>query len=269
MWNSFNTAGPVSVTAEIVTYPGGGGDVIHAYVARPLGDEPLPGIVLVHYLPGFDEFHQETAERLARHGYEVICPDLYCRRGHGTPDELAAKIGSEPGHVKGRPHDDQVVADCEAALAWLRAQPRHSGKAGIVGDSSGGRHALLVASLVPGFDAVIDMWGGRVTAPPPNGSPEMPVAPIEYTDRLTAPLLGIFGNDDRNPSPEQVDLHEQALKNAGKEYEFHRYDGVGHSFTCYHAVPHGEMERWFGYKPKQAMDAWEKIFGFLADKLSA
>ena len=117
MWNSFNTAGPVSVTAEIVTYPGGGGDTIHAYVARPLGDEPLPGIVLVHYLPGFDEFHQETAERLARHGYQVICPDLYCRRGHGTPDELSARIGSEPGNVKGRPHDDQVVADCEAALA--------------------------------------------------------------------------------------------------------------------------------------------------------
>jgi hypothetical protein len=29
------------------------------------------------------------------------------------------------------------------------------------------------------------------------------------------------------------------------------------------------MHRWFGYKPQQAMDAWEKIFGFLADKLSA
>jgi carboxymethylenebutenolidase len=255
MWNSFSTAGPVSVTAEIVTFPGGGGDEIHAYVARPITDEPLPGIVLIHHMPGWDEFFQEFAERLARHGYEVICPDLYCRFGHGTPDDVFAKVRSEGGVL-----DDSVVADGAAALAWLQARPNHNGKVGILGTCSGGRHAVLVASLVPGFDALIDLWGGGVVMAPEDATPARPVAPIEYTDRLVTPLLGLFGNDDQSPTAAQVDVHEAALKAAGKDYEFHRYDGAGHGFTYYHTGL---------YRHEQAMDAWNKMFVFFADKLHA
>ena len=80
---------------------------------------PVPGIVVVHHMPGWDEFYQEFGERLARHGYMVICPDLYCRFGHGTPDDVAAKVRAEGGV-----HDDSVVADCAAALAWLKAPAR-------------------------------------------------------------------------------------------------------------------------------------------------
>jgi carboxymethylenebutenolidase len=255
MWNSFSTAGPVSVSARITTYPGGGGDEIHAYVARPDGDEPLPGIVLVHHMPGWDEFFQEFAERLARHGYEVICPDLYDRFGHGTPEDVFAKVRSEGGV-----HDDSVIADCEAALAWLRARPTHNGKTGILGTCSGGRHALLVASRVPGFDAVIDLWGGGVVMAPEDATPARPVAPIDYTDQLTVPLLGLFGNDDQSPTAEQVNTHEEVLKAAGKDYEFHRYDGAGHGFTYYHTPM---------YRQEQAMDAWNRIFAFFAEKLQA
>ena len=253
MWNSFSTAGPVSVTAEITTYPGGGGDEIHAYVARPDTDQPLPGVVLVHHLPGWDEFYQEFAERLARHGYEVICPDLYCRFGHGSPDDVFAKARSDGGV-----RDDSVVADGAAALAWLSARPSNNGKAGILGTCSGGRHALLIASRTPGFDAVIDLWGGGVVARPEDATPARPVAPIDYTAELSAPLLGLFGNDDQHPAPAQVDTHEAALQAAGKDYQFHRYDGAGHGFTYYHTPM---------YRPEQAMDAWTKIFSFLTDTL--
>jgi carboxymethylenebutenolidase len=253
MWNSFSTAGPVSVTAEITTFTGGGGDEIHAYVARPNTDEPLPGIVLVHHMPGWDEFYQEFAERLARHGYEVICPDLYCRFGHGTPDDVFAKVRSEGGVL-----DDSVVADGAAALAWLKSRPNHNGKVGVLGTCSGGRHAVLVASLVPGFDAVIDLWGGGVVAAPEDATPSRPVAPIDYTERLNTPLLGLFGNEDQSPTAEQVDVHEQALQAAGKDYEFHRYDGAGHGFTYYHTGL---------YRQEQSMDAWDKIFTFFDEKL--
>jgi hypothetical protein len=43
-----------------------------------------------------------------------------------------------------------------------------------------------------------------------------PVAPVEMTKDLSCPLLGIFGNDDRAPSPEQVNQHEGELKKHGK-----------------------------------------------------
>jgi carboxymethylenebutenolidase len=255
MWNSFRTDADLSITASITTYPAGGGEQLHAYVATPTGNGPFPGVVLVHHMPGWDEFYQEFAERLARHGYTVICPDLYCRFGHGTPDDVAAKVRSQGGV-----HDDSVVADCQAAFTWLKAQPTANGKVGIIGSCSGGRHALLVASRVRGFAAVVDLWGGGVVMSKEQQTPARPVAPIDYTKDLDAPLLGLFGNDDQSPSPEQVDIHEAELKKYGKVYEFQRYDGAGHGFFYYHTP---------SYRPVQAMDGWSKVFAFFEKHLQS
>src|SRR5271165_1186303 len=97
MWNSFHTDDQLAISARIITYPGGGGDQIHAYLARPEGAGPVPAVVVVHHMPGWDEFYQEFCERLARHGYAVICPDLYCRYGHGTSDDVTAKVRAQGG----------------------------------------------------------------------------------------------------------------------------------------------------------------------------
>ena len=253
MWNSFATDSPVGLRAEIITFKGGGGDEIHAFVAQPLDETPRGGIVLVHHMPGWDEFYQEFAERLARHGYNVICPDLYCRYGHGTPEDVAAKVRADGGV-----HDSSVVADGTAALDWLKALPTSNGKYGVIGTCSGGRHAVLVASLVPGFNAVVDLWGGNVVMAPEALTPQRPVPVIDYTKDLNVPLLGCFGNDDQSPTPEQVNQHEDELKKYGKEYELFRYDGAGHGFFYYH---------WPMYRQEQAMDAWERVFAFFADKL--
>ena len=158
----------------------------------PLRLARAPGIVAVHHMPGWDEFFREFSDRLARHGYTVICPDLYCRYGHGTPDDIAAKVRADGGVP-----DESVVGDLAAAKDWLLAQPTSNGKVGILGTCSGGRHALLTASTRPGFDAVVDLWGGGVIMGPDELSPARPVSPLDYTADLNTPLLGIFGNDDR------------------------------------------------------------------------
>jgi carboxymethylenebutenolidase len=254
MWNSHSTAGPAGVKAEITTFPGANGDEIHAYVATPVTEGPWPGMVLIHHLPGFNELYFEFAERLARHGYEVICPDLYCRTAHGQPDDVFAMVRAKLGVT-----DASVVADAEAALKWLKARPTNNGKVGIMGSCSGGRHAVLAASLVTGFDAVIDLWGGGVIARPEDATETRPVAPINYTEQLSAPLLGLFGLEDMSPTAAEVDAHEKALVAAGKEYEFHRYADAGHGFMYYNMGM---------YQVVQAKDGWEKIFAFLADKLA-
>jgi carboxymethylenebutenolidase len=253
-WNSFSTDSPQGITSEVITYPGGNGDQIHAYVTRPTGDGPWPGVVTVHHMPGWDEFYREFSDRLARHGYSVICPDLYSRYGHGTPDEVAAKVRAEGGV-----HDDSVVADCAAAREWLLAQPGSTGKTGIIGTCSGGRHALLTAGRTSGWDAVADLWGGGVIMSEEELSPARPVAPIKLVGDLSAPLLGLFGNDDHYPTPEQVDQLEAELVRHGKEFDFYRYDGASHGFFYYFAPI---------YRPEAAMDGWEKIFAFFGDKLS-
>ena len=203
MWNSFDTAGADGMTASVITYPAGGEDAVHAYVARPEWRGPFPGVVLVHHMPGWDEIYREFTRRFAQHGYNAICPDLYCRDGHGRPDEVSAKVRSAGGVP-----DTRVVADLAAAARWLRALPTSSGKVGIIGTCSGGRHAVLAASSATGFDAVADLWGGGVVMAPSDITANRPVPPIDLTKDLGAPLLGLFGNDDRSPSPEQVDRHE-------------------------------------------------------------
>jgi len=248
MWNSFNTASPQGISAGVTTIAGANGDQIHAYVARPEGSGPFAGIVAVHHLPGWDEFYQEFARRLANHGYLVICPDLYCREGHGSPDDMAAKVRADGGVA-----DDRVLADSSAAAQWLKSQPGSTGKVGIIGTCSGGRHAVMVASRSSDFDAVADLWGGGVVAPKDSLTPKQPVAPVDYTKDLKAPLLGLFGNEDQRPTAADVDTHEAELKKHGKDYEFHRYDGAGHGFFYYDRPL---------YRQQQAMDGWGKVFAF-------
>ena len=235
--------------AETITMHGASGDVINAYFARPLGAGPFPGMVLIHHLPGWDEWYRETTRRFAHHGYASISPNLYFRDGHGTPEDIAAKVRGEGGVP-----DDQAVGDAEGAMHYLRSLPYINGKVGVFGTCSGGRHAFLTACRVKGFDAAAECWGGNVVMPPENLTAKQPVAPIDYTKDLSCPLLGLFGEEDQSPTLQQVAQHEQELKNHGKTYAFHRYPGAGHGFFYYHRP---------NYRQEQAMDGWQKIFAFL------
>ena len=141
--------------AESVTINGHGGDQINAYFARPLGGGPVPGVVLIHHLPGWDEWYREATRRFAHHGYAAISPDLYHRSGHGSPDDVAAKVRAEGGVP-----DDQVVGDMEGAMNYLRSQPYSTGKVGIFGTCSGGRQVFLTVCRTQGFDAAVECWGG-------------------------------------------------------------------------------------------------------------
>lgn len=253
-WSSFNTASPPVITTSAVKVTGHNGDQVNAYVARPVGSGPYPGVVVVHHLPGWDEFYQEFTRRLANHGYICISPDLYSRVGNGTPEDVAAKVRGEGGVP-----DDQVVGDMSAASDWLKSQSDCTGKIGIIGTCSGGRHAYLTACRAPGkFDAIVDLWGGGVVQPQDQLNPKQPVAPVDYTKDLNIPLLGLFGNDDQRPSPADVDKHEEALKKLGKKYEFHRYDGAGHGFFYYDRP---------AYRQQQAMDGWNKVLAFFEQNL--
>lgn len=241
--------------AETVTLTGANGDWINAYLARPLGAGPFPGMVLAHHMPGWDEWYRQTTLKFALHGYITLTPNLYFRTGHGTPEDVAAKVRSEGGIS-----DDQAVGDLAGAMHYVRALPYSNGKVGVFGTCSGGRHAYLAACRTPGFEAAVDCWGGRVVMTPDQLNPKTPVSPLEYTAQLSCPLLGIFGNEDSSPTPEQVDQHEAELKRLGKDYEFHRYDGAGHGFFYDHRP---------NYRQAQAVDGWEKVFAFLERNLSA
>lgn len=248
MWNSRLTDDLHGMTTAVTQISGSNGDRIHAYTARPTPDERRPGIVLIHHMPGWDELYREFTRRFADHGYDAICPDLYCRAGHGRPDEMSAKVRADGGVA-----DSQVVDDVVAAGRWLRALPTSNGKVGVIGSCSAGRQAMIVAAKSKEFDAVVDLWGGGVVMAPEQLTAKRPVAPIEMTKDVSAPVLGIFGNEDQAPTAAQVDQHEAELKKHGKSYEFHRYDGAGHGFFYYDRPM---------YRAEQAADAWGKVWAF-------
>jgi carboxymethylenebutenolidase len=235
--------------AETITMQGAKFDTINAYFARPLGPGPYPGMVVIHHMPGWDEWYREATRKFAHHGYAAISPNLYFRAGHGTPEDVAAKIRADGGVA-----DDQAIGDIQGALQFLRSQPYINGKVGVFGTCSGGRHAFLAGCRVEGFDAVVDCWGGGVVMAAEDLTPKRPVSPIEYTADLSCPILGIFGDEDHSPTPEQVNVQEAELKKYGKPYEFHRYPGAGHGFFYYHRP---------SYRQAQAVDGWQKVFAFL------
>ncbi len=241
--------------AETVALAGYNGDMLNAYFARPLGPGPFPGVVLAHHMPGWDEWYHEATRKFAAHGYAALCPNLYARDGHGTPEDVAAKVRAAGGIP-----DEQAVGDLTAAQRSLRVLPTLNGKVGIFGTCSGGRHAFLAACRAPGFDAIVDCWGGRVVMSESELSPKQPVAPLDYTKDLVCPLLGIFGEEDQNPTPEHVARLEQELKKYGKTYEFHSYPGAGHGFF-YHERPM--------YRQEQAVEGWKQVFTFLEKTLAA
>jgi len=243
------------MTAETVTIQGHNGDYIHAYYSRPNGPGPFPGVVWLHHFPGWDEWSKEVTRKLAYHGFATIAPDLYCRVGHGETEEIAGQVRAQGGMP-----DATVVGDAVGARDFLRAQANTNGKVGVVGTCSGGRHALLAASKTDGWDACVDLWGGGVVARPEDLTEQRPVAVIDMTKELGCPLLGLFGNDDRAPTAEQVDIHEAELKKHGKDYEFHRYDGAGHGFF-YHDRPQA-------YRAEQAVDGWKKVLAFFDRNLT-
>ena len=234
--------------AETTIIQGFNGDFVNAYVARPLGPGPFPGVVVIHHLPGWDEWYREATRKFAHHGYVAISPNLYSREGHGTPEDVAAKVRASGGVA-----DVQAIGDIKGAMEFLHSLPYINKKIGVFGTCSGGRHAFLAACLLNGFDAAVDCWGGRVVIADEELTSNQPVAPLTYIQELNSPLLGLFGEEDRSPTPEQVALLESELKKYNKVYEFHMYPKAGHGFFYYDRP---------NYRQEQAVDGWKKLFAF-------
>ena len=235
--------------AEIVKYKMHNGDEGEAYCARPTAAGKVPGVVLIHHMPGWDEWIMEATRKLAHHGFATVAPHLYFREGPGNPDDVGARVRAAGGVA-----DKQVVGDAKGSAAWLRSRPESNGKVGVIGYCSGGRHAFLIACKAPEFDALVDCWGGNVVVDDPKAlNAKRPVAPIDLADGIQCPVLGLFGNDDENPNKDQVNRTEAVLKKLGKNYTFHRYDGAGHAFFNTSRT---------AFRAEQAADGWAKVFAF-------
>jgi carboxymethylenebutenolidase len=227
-----------ALIAETIQITGHGGDTIEAYSARPADPgRQVGGVVVIHHMPGYDIETKEITRRFAAEGYNAVMPNLYWREAPGaSPDDAAAAARANGGVP-----DERLVGDVK------------------IGHCSGGRQSFL-AGVSLQIDAAVDCYGAFVVGEVPEGMP-LKVGPIvDKTPQLSCPLLGLFGAEDKYPSPEHVKELEEALKAAGKTYEFHSYDNAGHAFFAVNRP---------AYRPEAATDGWAKILAFYGEYLAA
>jgi carboxymethylenebutenolidase len=240
---------PKAMQDKIETLNVDGSDM-EVFVFEPSGAGPHPAIILAQHIPvghtGIenDEFTLVTARRLADAGYLVAAPFIF----HWWPkdEEMAVKARET--------RDERTVRDLTCTQEYLMDRGDVD-RLGMVGHCWGGRVAWLGACHLKGLSACAVFYGGRIKLALGDGNPTA----ISLAPRISCPVAGFFGNDDANPTPEDVDDYETALIDAGVDYEFHRYEGAGHAFQNFPTPDR--------YRHEQSEDAWVRLLKFLETNL--
>jgi carboxymethylenebutenolidase len=221
-------------------------------VFEPDGDGPFPAVIVAQHLPvahaglETDPFTLDVGERLAAEGYVAVIPFLFYRWPRDEDMMVKAKAWC----------DDSNLADLDATYEFTSALSAvDPERIGIVGHCWGGRVSFLAACTNPRYAAAAVFYGGRIGI----GLGPDSVPPLEMVGQIECPVLGIFGNEDQNPSPDDVVELERALTHADVVHEFHQYDGAGHGFQDF-----VNEDR---YRPDQTADAWQKFFAFMSRHL--
>ncbi|HEV2150278.1 MAG TPA: dienelactone hydrolase family protein [Longimicrobiaceae bacterium] len=227
------------VVAEEVVYGTAEGKELRGYLARPAGARgALPGIVVVHEWWGLNDNVRAMARRLAGEGYAALAVDMYGGEVADAPDEARALML-------------EVMEDRQSGARNLRAaaeylKGRGARRLGVVGWCFGGGWAIQSALFMPELvDAAVVYYG-------------QPVTDRAELARLDAPLLGLFGAEDRGIPVAQVRQMEAALRELGKDAEIVVYPGAAHAF----ANPSGQA-----YDARAAQDAWNRTTAFFAEHL--
>jgi carboxymethylenebutenolidase len=244
-----------SMITSTTVIAGDNGDDIEAYLIEPTeAVSPRGGVVVIHHLPGYDRATKEIARRVGELGYNVVMPNLYTREHPGADPETAGAAVMAQGGID----DSQIVGDVSGAVAHLRGLDSSNGKVAVMGFCSGGRQTVLAACSID-IDAAVDITGGAVLRPPPESSGMKMPSLESLLPSLSCPLLGLFGNDDQFPTPDEVNDLDRILTDLGKPHEFHRYDDTPHGFF--------HVDR-AGYRVEAANESWKEMAAFYDRYLS-
>jgi carboxymethylenebutenolidase len=227
------------LAAAMVEYPGFTG-AVRGYLARPVGSDKRPAVVVIHENRGLSPYIKDVARRLAIAGYVALAPDLLSSVG-GTPedeDEAMARFA--------KLNRDTAAADAAKAEDYLLSRPDATGKVGAVGFCWGGGGVNLLATVSPRLNAAVAFYG---VAPPLDR-----VANIK-----AALLLHYAGLDDRVNATRPG--FEAALKSAGISYTGYVYEGVNHAFHNDTTVGR--------YNEAAAKLAWQRTIAFFDAKLKS
>jgi carboxymethylenebutenolidase len=226
------------------------GQPMNVRLTRPEGFAgPRPALLLLHHKHGLDVFTESCLTRLADAGYIAAAPDLYHRTSASSYDDKMASL-----------RDAQILDDAAAVVAMLKSDPMvRPTNIGVLGHCMGGRMSFMLAGAMPdAFAAGVVFYSGSMFKAWVDAGQAGPT-PFERLKDIRCPVIGCFGNDDKNPSLADVDQFDAALTAQGLRHVFHRYDGAAHAFQSFQTPAL--------YRPAQSDDAWAKVMAWLAAEL--
>jgi carboxymethylenebutenolidase len=218
-----------------------GNDTLRAYLAVPDGKGPFPALVVIHEWWGLNDWVKANADEFARQGYIALAIDLYRGNSAQSPEEAHELMRGLP--------EDRAVKDLKAAVEYLESSSAViKSRVGSIGWCMGGGYSLATALNVKTLAVAVVCYGRLVTEP-------------EEIRKISCPVLGIFGEDDKGIPASSVREFEKASKSQGKDVTAVIYPGAGHAFM--------NQNNKAGYHQKEAEDAWTRIRLFLDSHLKA
>lgn len=221
------------------------GTSMRAYVARPAGGGPHPGILVFQEAFGVNEHIRDVARRFAGEGFVAIAPELFHRTAQGFEGSYG-DFNSVMPHMQALTIEGQE-ADIRAAYEWLTKQPDVNSRAiASTGYCMGGSASFLADSTLP-LQASVSYYGGRIA--------DM----LDRAPKLNAPILMFWGGQDKHIGPEKYRAAEDALREAGKVYANVVFSDADHAFF--------NDDRPQSYNPRASREAWSLTLSFLRDYL--
>jgi len=234
----FLSMSALAVDGKSVSYKSGD-ETVSGILYTPAGHGPFPALIVIHEWWGLNDWVEQRAGKLADEGYVALAVDLYRGKVADNPD-LAHEL------MRGVPAD-RAIRDLRAAYDFLASQPGvKKDRIGSIGWCMGGGYSLDAALAEPHLAATVINYGHLATDP-------------AELKKINAPILGLFGGQDRGITPDDVKKFQQAMEQVGKKIEVKIYPDAGHAFEN----PNNKA----GYRPEDAADAWQRTVDFLGATL--
>ncbi len=217
------------------------------YLARPDDSQTLPAVIVWMEVFGVNSHIRSVVDRVAAEGYVALAPDFFHRTAPGIElgyDEAGMNEGiANMMQLK----SDQMIADAQSALTFLRGRGDVQGeKIGVMGFCIGG-HMTYLTACETDVAAAASFYGGGISAPEgPGGA----ASTVSRTAGISCPILCLYGAKDAHIPLDQVDQVRSALKAAGTQHEVIVYDDADHGFFC---------DQRDSYHKASADDAWGRV----------
>ena len=225
-----------------IPVPGG---VMSAYYAAPAAVERPALIMVIQEIFGLHEHIKDVCRRLAHEGYMAVGMELYQRQGDaGQYSDIGKLLTDIVAHVS----DEQVLADLDAGVEWAATQGADTSRLGVTGFCWGGRLTWMYSAHNPACKAGVAWYGKLAT----GHSPLQKEHPVDVAQRLHAPVLGLYGEQDSSIPLEDVRRMQHALQQGNKAAQASRivlYPESGHAFYADYRP---------SYHAADAREAWAK-----------